>query len=49
MIATTYFTGELDFAGIIEFLADLVDDEEKKNQIAQHIVDLKVKGAIISL
>jgi hypothetical protein len=34
MIAATYFTNELTFDGMIEYLTDIVEDENKRKSIA---------------
>ena len=41
-IAENYYSNDLDFDGIIEFLSDLIEEDDSKTKIAQHIVDLKV-------
>jgi len=37
MIAATYFTDELTYDGIIEYLADIIEDESKRKSIADII------------
>lgn len=34
MIAATYFSNELTFEGMIEYLADIVEDDAQKKAIA---------------
>lgn len=47
MIAATYFTNELTFESMIEYLADIVDNEDQRKAIAEIIRDAKVNFLLI--
>jgi len=47
MIAATYFTNELTFESMIEYLADIVDNEDQRKAIAEIIRDAKVNFFLI--
>ncbi len=42
MIAATFFSGELTFEGMIEYLADIVENDAQRRSIAEIIRDAKV-------